>query len=105
QGAAGPREIEKELAGDSTAAGERNAASCRAAIPTAAAKLAAWEEIISGKLPNAVFRAMLSGFANPDQALLLEPFAERYFDVLADVWQDWSTDMAQWFAQYAYPST
>ncbi|HEY2443257.1 MAG TPA: aminopeptidase N [Streptosporangiaceae bacterium] len=104
-GAAGPREIEKELAGDATAAGERNAGSCRAAIPTAAAKLAAWEEIIGGKLPNAVFRATLSGFAHPDQAALLEPFGERYFDVLAGVWRDWNTDMAQWFAQYAYPRT
>ena len=102
-GLAGQRQIDAELAADATDAGERRAASCRTAIPTAEAKEAAWEEIVSGKLPNATFRAMLTGFMSPDQDALLEPYGKRYFDVLADVWRNWKSDMAQWFVSNAYP--
>ena len=42
RGAAGPAEIDAELDRDPTDAGERRAATCRAAIPDAAAKEAAW---------------------------------------------------------------
>ena len=76
QGAAGPAEIDAELRRDATDAGERRAATCRAAIPEPAAKEAAWAAIISGTLPNATFRATLTGFADPDQAELLKPYAD-----------------------------
>jgi aminopeptidase N len=104
-GLAGPREIDAELAADATDEGERRAASCRAAIPTAEAKQAAWDEIIGGKLPNATFRAVLAGFMSPDQDVLLEPYGRRYFDVVAQVWRDWKPVMAQGFASNAYPAT
>jgi aminopeptidase N len=103
RGAAGPPEIDAELAGDATDAGERRAASCRAAIPEPDAKQAAWDTITSGTLPNAMFRAVLSGFADADQPDLLQPYTERYFDVVGDIWRDWSSDMAQWFVNNAYP--
>ncbi len=105
RGAAGPEQIEAELARDATDAGQRHAASCRAAIPAAAAKEAAWQQIVSGTLPNATFRAVLGGFADPDADALLAPFAPRFFEVVADVWRDWSLDMAQRFAEGAYPVT
>ena len=57
-----------------------------------------------GKLPNATFRATLGGFIDTDQDELLAPFAPRYFDVVADIWQDWGSDMAQYFAEVAYPA-
>jgi aminopeptidase N len=103
QGAAGPAEIDAELHRDSTDAGERRAATCRAAIPEPEAKEAAWQAIISGALPNAAFRATLNGFNDPDQAELLAPYATRYFDVVGDIWANWSSDMAQWFTTNAYP--
>jgi len=103
RGAAGPPEVDAELARDATDAGERRAASCRAAIPEPSAKQAAWDTITSGTLPNAMFRAVLSGFADPDQLDLLQPYTERYFDVVGDIWRDWSSDMAQWFVNNAYP--
>ncbi len=103
RGAAGPIEIAAELARDATDAGERRAATCRAAIPDATAKQAAWDAITSGTLPNAVFRATLAGFVDPDQPELLQPYARRYFDVIGDIWRDWSSDMAQWFVNNAYP--
>ena len=105
RGAAGEPEIEAELARDATDAGARRAATCRASIPTPAAKEAAWEQIVSGTLPNATFRAMLAGFVDDDQRELLAPYTGRYFEVVADVWRDWMPDMARWFVAYAYPAT
>src|ERR1022692_305540 len=107
RGAAGHAEIETELDRDRTDAGERHAAACRAAIPDPAAKEAAWAQIVSGELPNAVFRATLDGFTDPDpdhdHAELLEPYGPRFFDEVGRAWRDWGADMAQWFAENAYP--
>ncbi|GAA4141677.1 aminopeptidase N [Actinomadura keratinilytica] len=102
-GRAGEAEIDAELKRDPTAAGERNAAGCWAALPSAEAKAAAWERIVSGKLPNAVYRATLGGFVEPDQAELLRPYVDRFFAEVGRVWQEWSSDMAQTFAEVAYP--
>jgi aminopeptidase N len=105
RGAAGEPEIEAELARDATDEGERQAATCRASVPTAAAKQAAWDQITSGELPNAMFRAVLAGFEDLDQPALLASFDERYFEVVPAIWRDWSSDMARWFVSYAYPMT
>jgi aminopeptidase N len=103
RGAAGPGEVDAELARDATDAGARHAAACRAAFPDPAAKQEAWNQITAGGLSNATFRATLDGFADPDAEELMEPYVSRYFDVVADIWRDWSSDMAQHFVQYAYP--
>jgi aminopeptidase N len=102
-GKAGEAEIEAESQRDSTAAGERHAASCRAAIPTAEAKENAWQAILGGKLSNAVFRATLGGFVEPEQVDLLKPYRDKYFAEIGRVWSDWSSDMSQTFAESAYP--
>ncbi len=102
RGWAGFGEIEAELERDKTDAGERHAASCRAAIPDPEVKRTVWEEIVSGKLPNATFRATLGGFADPDQRPLIEKFRDPYFAVLADIWREWSSDMAQRFVTVGY---
>src|ERR1700730_5300106 len=86
-----------EVARDPTAAGERHAATCRAAIPTAEAKQEAWDTLTGGELTIAMFRAMLAGFADPDQPQLVEPYREKYFEVVGDVWRNWSSAMAQDF--------
>ncbi|XRQ12490.1 aminopeptidase N [Actinomadura welshii] len=102
-GRAGEAEIDAEHRRDRTAAGERHAAGCKAAIPSAEAKAAAWERIVSGDLPNAVYRATLGGFVEPDQADLLVPYADRYFAEVGRIWREWSSDMSQTFAEVAYP--
>jgi aminopeptidase N len=104
RGAAGPAEIDAELARDATDAGARHAAACRAAIPDPDAKQEAWARIIGGTLSNATFRATLNGFTDRDQEELLEPYVTRYFDIVADIWRNWGSDMAQYFAENAYPS-
>ncbi len=105
RGLAGPDEIEAELDSDRTDAGERHAESCLAAIPTATAKAAAWAKVTSGTLTNATFRAVLRGFTDIDQDELLAPYAARYYEALAGQWLEGATDMAQFFAQVAYPDT
>ena len=104
-GAAGPDEIDAELDRDLTDAGQRHAATARAAIPTPEAKEQAWEAIVGGKLANATFRATLEGFQGLDQDALLAPYDPRYFEVLAGIWADWGSDMAQFFAKLAFPRT
>jgi aminopeptidase N len=98
----GEAEIQAELARDATDAGERHAATCRAAVPVAAAKQAAWDTLVAGELPLATFRAVLNGFADPDQPELVNPYREKYFAAVGDVWRNWSSAMAQDFASGAY---
>ena len=104
RGVAGQDAIDAEHDRDRTDAGDRHALSCQAAIPDQAAKEAAWNQIVSGQLPNASFRAVLGGFSSADQEELLAPFAPRFFEVVADIWRDWGSDMAQYFALVGYPS-
>jgi aminopeptidase N len=105
RGAAGDNQIDTELDNDRTDAGERHAIAARAAIPTPEAKARAWDQIVGGALPNAMFRAALNGFQDMDQAELLTPFAEPFFEVLAGLWEKWGSDQGQYFATGAYPVT
>jgi aminopeptidase N len=104
RGVAGQDAIDAEHDRDRTDAGERHALNCQAAIPDPQAKEAAWSQIVAGDLPNASFRAVLGGFYAADQDELVAPFAPRFFDVVADIWRDWSVDMAQFFAEVGYPT-
>ncbi len=102
RGAAGPAEIDAELARDATDADERQAATCRAAIPSAEVKRDTWETLTAGKLTIAAFRATLTGFIDPDQAELVEPYRSEYFATIGGVWRDWSSAMAQDFVAGGY---
>jgi aminopeptidase N len=102
QGRAGLEQIDAELARDATDAGERRAAAARAALPDAENKRRTWDEIVAGRLPNAMFRATLTGFVNPDQEELTAPYRDPFFDVLLDIWANWSSDMAKRFVAIGY---
>ncbi|WP_031106416.1 aminopeptidase N [Streptomyces sp. NRRL S-146] len=98
-------EIAGEYERDRTAAGERHATTARAARPTAEAKAEAWESVIdSDKLPNAVQEAVIAGFVQTDQREVLAPYAERYFEVVKDIWESRSHEMAQQIAVGLYPT-
>ena len=103
RGVSTPGEIAAELDRDRTDAGQRHAEFCLAAIPTAEAKAAAWAKVTDGSLPNATVKAVLRGFKSPDQDALLVPYAERYYAALAGLWRDGASDLAQFFAEVAYP--
>jgi aminopeptidase N len=103
-GRADEKAIAEELTRDATSAGERHAATARAARPTPEAKAAAWASVVEGdKLPNAVQEAVISGFMQSDQRELLAPYADKYFAALKDVWEGRSHEMAQQIAVGLYP--
>ncbi|MCA1710736.1 MAG: aminopeptidase N [Actinobacteria bacterium] len=104
-GEAGDDAIEAELQRDPTAAGQRHAAASRAARPTAEAKAEAWRLAVEDdELPNAVQSAVISGFWNLEQRSLLEEYADRYFEVIGDVWRTRSPEMAQNVVVGLYPT-
>ncbi|MGW1026283.1 aminopeptidase N [Streptomyces sp. NPDC002577] len=101
----GEEEIAAEYERDKTAAGERHAATARAARPTAEAKAEAWASVVeSDKLPNAVQEAVIAGFVQTDQRELLAPYTEKYFAAVKDVWESRSHEMAQQIAIGLYPA-
>ncbi|MYW65745.1 aminopeptidase N [Streptomyces sp. SID8379] len=98
-------EITAEYERDRTAAGERHAATARAARPTPEAKAEAWASVVeSDQLPNAVQEAVIGGFVQTDQRELLAPYTEKYFTSLKGVWESRSHEMAQQVAIGLYPS-
>ncbi|MFD6972800.1 aminopeptidase N [Streptomyces sp. NPDC059949] len=97
--------IAAELERDATAAGERHAATARAARPTTEAKAAAWASVVeSGDLPNAVQEAVIGGFVQTDQRELLAPYTARYFAAVKEVWDSRSHEIAQQIVVGLYPS-
>ncbi|GHB40204.1 aminopeptidase N [Streptomyces cirratus] len=104
-GVAGEAAIEAELERDATAAGQRHAATARAARPTAQAKAQAWASVVeSGDLPNAVQEAVIGGFVQTDQRELLAPYTQKYFAAVKEVWDTRSHEIAQQIAVGLYPS-
>ncbi|WP_043640123.1 aminopeptidase N [Nonomuraea candida] len=103
-GRLGEPDIEAELELDPTATGERSAARCRAAIPTAEAKAAAWERIVAGKLANHIARATIGGFQDPHHPELLAPYREKYFAEVGRIYREWTFDQASTFAVGCFPS-
>ncbi|MEU1115540.1 aminopeptidase N [Streptomyces sp. NPDC005879] len=97
--------IAAELERDKTAAGERYAASARAALPTAEAKAAAWASVVeSDTLPNAIQEAVIGGFVQTDQRELLAPYTEKFFAAVKGAWDSRSHEMAQQIATGLYPA-
>lgn len=97
--------IAAELERDKTSAGERHAATARAARPTPEAKAEAWASVVeSDKLPNAVQEAVIGGFIQTDQRELLAPYTEKYFAAAKDVWNNRSHEMAQQIVVGLYPT-
>ncbi|MFI6008753.1 aminopeptidase N [Streptomyces sp. NPDC051243] len=98
-------EIAGEYERDKTAAGERHAATARAARPTPEAKAEAWSSVIdSDKLPNAVQEAVIAGFVQTDQRELLAPYTDKFFEVVKDIWDTRSHEIAQQIAVGLYPA-
>ncbi|MGW0389575.1 aminopeptidase N [Streptomyces sp. NPDC003042] len=79
-GAIGEADIDKALAADPSATGREGAARCRAALPTAAAKAAAWDRLFhDDTLSNYLFTATAQGFWQPEQSELVQDYVPRYY--------------------------
>jgi aminopeptidase N len=86
-GQAADTEIDAEAERDPTDAGRRHAAACRAAVPDAAHKAAAWALLAGSQdLGLETLAEVASAFAQPEHAHLLGPYADRYFEALPDIW-------------------
>ncbi|MFH0180441.1 aminopeptidase N [Streptomyces cacaoi] len=97
-------DIAAEYERDKTAAGERHAATARAARPTPEAKAEAWASVVdSDELPNAVQEAVIGGFVQTDQRELLAPYTDRYFEVVKGIWDSRSYEIAQQIVVGLYP--
>jgi aminopeptidase N len=97
--------IDAELKRDPTDEGQRYAAAARAARPTADAKEQVWAALMEDlTLPLATMRSMMRGFHRFDQRRVLEPYAARYFQALANVWKERDIEIGLAFARMMFPS-
>jgi aminopeptidase N len=105
QGAATDEEIGRELDGDRTASGEREAAYARALLPTLENKARVWARLAGGEdLPNWLHRSLLQGFQHSTQVELTAPYAAKFFEVVDEVWKRSDSEPAQEFVMMAYPA-
>jgi aminopeptidase N len=103
-GDAGDADIDLELERDNTASGQRRAATARALRPTAEAKAEAWRMATTDvELPNAIIEAIAGGFYHPAQHALTEPYVQRYFETIGEVWGQRSGEMARLLTVRLYP--
>ena len=104
-GRMGEAEIAAELERDATATGQLAAAGARAALHSAEAKAKAWDAIVvRSDLPNAAQRAAIGGFSRVHDTALLEPYSQRYFDSLREVWASRTHEIAQQIVVGLYPA-
>jgi aminopeptidase N len=104
-GAAGLEEIEATLTADLSAAGEQQAARCRAALPDADAKARAWNLIINDtSASNRILEATAHGFWQPEQLDLTAPYVSRYFAEMPEMLRRRTGMSGERIAVAAYPS-
>ena len=78
--------IDAQLAADPSDAGRRHAAACRAAMPDAAHKEAAWQLLTGGQAGPETLAAVARGFIQPEHGDLLAGYAGRYLAAIEDIW-------------------
>ncbi len=104
-GRASVADIDEMLATDDTAKGRQSAITARAAMPDAAAKLAAWTAAATDtSLSNDYVRAHALGWRRARPSALLAPQLEPYFAMLQDVWSARSYNMAAAIIRGLYPA-
>ena len=104
-GAAGPEAIDAEYAADRSATGGQWAARCRAAVPSADAKAAAWATLIADTtVSNRIAESAADGFWQPEQLALMAPYVERYFTEMPEMMGVRTGFSAERIALRAYPS-
>jgi len=105
-GRASDTEIDAELERDFTDSGKRRAATCRASVPDAAHKASAWNLLAETEVLGVQgVLEVASGFTQSEHSPLLVPYAQRYFDVLADVWSSHGDHFRIVLSRALFPST
>ncbi|MFD7573750.1 aminopeptidase N [Streptomyces sp. NPDC059810] len=97
--------IAAELERDPSATGQEGAARCRAALPTAEAKAAAWSALFdTDDLSNYLFTATAQGFWQPEQAELVRDYVPRFNPAAIALGARRGAAMAEAAGRYAFPS-
>ncbi|HTT55341.1 MAG TPA: aminopeptidase N [Streptosporangiaceae bacterium] len=103
-GRAGDARIDAELARDDTDAGRRHAAACRASIPDAAHKSAAWRLITEPGGPGIEDTVEVGlAFNQAEHAELLAGYADRFLTELPAVWAALSVPLRMVLGQVLFP--
>ncbi|OKK08755.1 aminopeptidase [Streptomyces sp. CB03234] len=104
-GATDEAAIAAELDRDPSATGQEGAARCRAALPTAEAKQAAWHRMFtSDDLSNYLFTATAQGFWQPEQAELVREYVPRFYPDAAALADRRGPAIAEAAGRYAFPA-
>jgi aminopeptidase N len=104
-GRAGDVEIDAELARDPTDAGRRHAAACRASIPDAEHKDAAWRLLAeAGELGHEGVLAVAAAFGQPEHAELLRQYIDAYFAALPEFWETRGDHMRRLLGDVLFPA-
>ena len=102
-GQADDARIDAALAADPSDAGRRSAAACRAAIPDAAHKEAAWRLMTGDGAGPETVTAVAAGFMQPEHADLLASYAPRYLSEMPDLWRTRDGHMRVRLANALFP--
>ncbi|WP_406305615.1 aminopeptidase N [Streptomyces sp. NBC_00885] len=103
-GASDEAAIAAELHRDPSATGQEGAARCRAALPTAEAKTAAWQRLFTDNLlSNYLFSATAQGFWQPEQADLVREYVARYYPDSVALAARRGPAIAEAAGRYAFP--
>ncbi|MCX4980257.1 aminopeptidase N [Streptomyces sp. NBC_00572] len=97
--------IAAELERDPSATGQEGAARCRASLPTAEAKAAAWSALFdTDDLSNYLFTATAQGFWQPEQSDLVREYVPRFYPAAIALAARRGAAMAEAAGRYAFPS-
>ncbi|MFD7029821.1 aminopeptidase N [Streptomyces sp. NPDC059917] len=103
-GAVDERAVDAALAADPSATGEEGAARCRAALPDADTKEAAWQRMFhDDTLSNYLFSATAQGFWQPEQAELLRAYVPRFYPEALALTARRGPAIAAAVGRYAFP--
>jgi aminopeptidase N len=102
-GRAADSEIDAELERDPTHSGRRHALACRASVPDAAHKAAAWHLLTETEpgVPAAI--EIAAGFMQPEHASLIADYARRYFEILPEIWSSRGEHYRVGLSQVLFP--
>ena len=104
RGIYGPTEIAAEADRDKTAHGKQYVAFAHAAIPSAAAKAAAFKSVTTDDLSNSIHSYKCRGFNESIHGDLLEGFVDEYFDAILKVWATKGFEIAETTATLTFPT-
>jgi aminopeptidase N len=103
-GRADEKQIASELERDNTANGQKFAAACRAAIPTADAKAKAWQVLTeTEEYSNTLVNSASLAFGRVNDLSLLGEYAKKYHEVALKIWNSRTYHIAAYLLTNLYP--